>query len=380
MPRSLLFALAALSLIPQTSLAQNAAPNPSAPARPLIVTSPEVSADGKVTFRLKAADAKSVTLSSGSLLNAVGQKGPTQMVKDEAGVWSVTLGPVPPDLYDYAYVVDGVRIIDPVNPQLKTGLRSTSSVLSVGGKEPQFYEQRDVPHGTVETFWYKSKILGLPRRLTVYTPPGYGAGDQKYPVLYLLHGSGDHDASWVEFGRLNFLLDNLIAEGKAKPMIVVMPNGHIPEGAAAKSDLPGGIFGEEFLKEIVPLAEARYRIQADREQRAMAGLSMGAGQTSSIGLTHLELFSHIGLMSGSNREFEKTHGKLLGNSDESNKLLKLLWIGRGKLEDPAVAQELSDLLRERGIEHELHLSEFEHSWRTWRRDMYFELLPKLFQK
>jgi enterochelin esterase-like enzyme len=367
--------IALLALLVLGSAANAWAQRPAGPA----LVSPEVAADGKVTFRLKAADARGVTLSSGSLLNAIGQKAPLALVKDEAGVWSVTVGPVPPDLYDYAFVVDGVRNIDPANPQLKTGIRSTSSVVAVSGKEPLFCEQRDVPHGAVETVWYQSKVLGAPRRMTVYTPPGYASGTEKYPVLYLLHGSGDHDASWVEYGRVNFILDNLIAEKKARPMIVVMPNGHIPDGISAKSDLPGGLFGEELLKDIQPLAESRFRIQADREQRAMAGLSMGAGQTSSIGLTRLDLFSHIGLLSGGNRDFEKLHGKLLGNTDESNKLLKLLWIGRGKLEDPSVAQELSELLRERGIDHELHLSEFEHSWRTWRRDLYFELLPKLFK-
>ena len=213
---------------------------------------------------------------------------PAAMTKDETGVWSVTVGPLAPGLYDYGFSVDGMRVLDPGNPNPKAGLNLTTSLLLVPGEPPLIYEVRPVPHGTVTIHWYDSKSAGVTRRIYVYTPPGYGKGKAKYPVLYLLHGSGDDESGWTVVGRANLIMDNLLAERKAQPAIIVMPNGHVPRPAPLSADpaeraKAASVFESDLLKDILPLVEADYRVYQDTGHRAIAGLSMGAANPLASG-------------------------------------------------------------------------------------------------
>ncbi len=248
--------------------------------------STEVATDHRVTFRIYAPKADDVSVSGD-----FGRGGP--MTRDERGVWSVTVGPLTPDFYSYRFTVDGVRTVDPKNPMVKPGLTSLESMFLVPGDEADFEATRDVPHGEVRAAWYRSGTLGEMRWMHVYTPPGYEGGAEKYPVLYLLHGAGDDDAGWPTIGRAGFILDNLIAAGKAVPMLVVMPNGSLPRPPRLTRPAPGEApspevraamealqnrFTDELLKDVVPFVERTYCVNHGRENRAIAGLSMGGGQ------------------------------------------------------------------------------------------------------
>jgi enterochelin esterase-like enzyme len=349
---------------------------PQAPAP----VSSEVHPDRTITFRLSAPKASEVTV-SGEFA-----QGPQLMQKDDAGVWSVTVGPVEPEVYSYTFAVDGFRDIDPNNPNLKPGVRSSSSVLEVPGAQPQFYDPQPKPHGTVHINLYESKSLGMTRSVYVYTPPDYEKQKGKYPVLYLLHGSGDTESGWVTIGRANVILDNLLAEGKVKPMIVVMPFGHpqpsVGFGSISPSSSDRTAFTRDLLEDVMPMVEKMYRISARPETRAIAGLSMGGGQSLNIGLTHLELFHWIGVFSAGlprNGDPEQTFADLFANPSASNKKIKLLWIGIGR-QDPGFesAQKLSDLLHKHEIEHIFHPSEGKHAWTVWRHYL-SEFAPLLFK-
>lgn len=236
-----------------------AQPAPRPPARARII-SPEVLPDHRVTFRLPAPKANSVAV--------VGEfaKEPQPMVKDEAGLWSVTVGPLGPDIYSYNFSVDGFSTLDPNNQDLKESLRPTQSLLEVPGDKPVPYEARPVPHGAVSVHWYHSKSVGALRRIYVYTPPGYDAArGAKYPVLYLLHGSGDAENGWTWVGRANLIADNLLAERKARPAIIVMPFGHVFTASGAPG--PSNAFEQDLLKDVIPLVERHYRVAANREDR-----------------------------------------------------------------------------------------------------------------
>jgi len=354
-------------------------PPAAPPAKPQMVrvVSPEVRPDRTVTFRLRAPKASEVTVSGG-----FGK--PAAMTKDESGVWSVTLGPVAPGLYDYGFSVDGLRILDPSNPNPKAGLNLTTSLLLVPGEPPLIYEARPVPHGTVTIHWYDSKSAGVPRRIYVYTPPGYGKGKAKYPVLYLLHGAGDDESGWTVIGRANLIMDNLLAERKAKPAIIVMPNGHVPRQTPFSADpaeraKAAGVFENDLLKDIVPLVESNYRVYQDAGHRAIAGLSMGGGQSSSIGLNHPELFGYVGVYSaGLSREPEAAFKTLLEKKALSRKNLKLLWIGCGTQDGGFErAQQLSQWMTGHGTKNVWRPSEGGHTWPNWR--LYLsEFLPLLF--
>ena len=242
---------------------------------------------------------------------------PRPMKKGEKGVWELTLGPIDPGTYRYLFAVDGVLVSDPRNQAVSESNGNAWSVVHVPGSD--FMDTADVPHGAVARVYYRSSTLGRVRRMHVYTPPGYEAGAEKYPVLYLLHGAGDSDDSWTSVGRANFILDNLIAAKKAKPMIVVMPAGHtgpfsfIMATATAKDDRIGnGKFDDDFLKDILPYIETHYRVQADRPNRAIAGLSMGGSQTLNIAVSRPKDFSSIGVFSsgvvfGKVADWEKEH-------------------------------------------------------------------------
>jgi enterochelin esterase-like enzyme len=306
------------------------------------------------------------------------------MQKDENGVWTVTAGPLAPAIYSYSLTMDGVRNIDPSNPYLQTGARSSSSMFEIPGDKPATYDLRPVPHGTVHVNWYSSKALGVERMIYVYTPPGYEKGSAKYPVLYLLHGSGDTENGWVSIGRANLILDNLIADGKAKPMVVVMPYGDpLPSvGFGTPSGQPDrSLFSKDLLESALPFAESFYRISGRPEDRAIAGLSMGGGQALDIGFTHVDQFRWIGVFSMGLRGegAEERFKDAVADPAATNKKLKLFWIACGK-EDSLFpsAQNLNEFLEKSHVQHTFVPSEGAHWWRNWRS--YLEqFAPQLFR-
>jgi enterochelin esterase family protein len=335
-----------------------------------IPVSPEVHPDHTVTFRLFAPKASEVVLmGSPGILEAIQEPKPLQ--KDEKGVWSLTVGPLAPGFYTYGYAIDGgLRMPDPSNPDLELRRWGATSMFIVPGNEEAVFEERPVPRGTVHVNFYDSPNLKTPRMFYVYTPPGYEAGTRKYPVLYLLHGNGQIEASWTWTGKANVIMDNLIADGKAKPMIVVMPYGHIPREIKSAPDTPAPTADplaveKELLTGVRPLVESKYRALTDRGHRAIAGLSMGAGQSMSIGLHNLDLFSYIGAFSGGgNRtEWEKMDPSVL------NQKLKVLWLGCGT-EDKTVSfssiRSFSDMLTEEKVKHVFNPSGGGHSWPNWQ--------------
>ena len=262
---------------------------------------PRIHPDLRVTFQLKAPDAKKVQVVGNF---GLGKGGPWEMERGEDGVWTVTTPPVIPGFHYYTLSVDGVQVNDPASDTF-FGTGKPTSGIEIPEKGVDFYHAKDVPHGEVRSRWYKSKVTGQTRHIMVYTPPGYDADPKKrYPVLYLQHGGGEDETGWSRQGHVNFILDNLIAAGKAKPMIVVMEKGYATRaGAPAEPGRTrvggdGGAFEDVVLKDLIPMIDSTYRTIPHREQRAIAGLSMGAGQAMRIGLTHLDTFSAIGAFSG----------------------------------------------------------------------------------
>lgn len=330
--------------------------------------SPVVNPDRTVTFRIKAPKATEVKLGGDFLKQSLA------MTKGEEGVWSVTTEPLAPALYSYNFTVDGVRNIDPNNPYIKPGVRSTDSAFEVPADSPRAYDIRPVPHGTVHMHWYHSKAIDAPRSVWVYTPAGYESGSGKLPVLYLLHGSGDTENGWVTMGRANVILDNVIADGKAKPMIVVMPFGHPQPAVGVNRGVTGvndrALFEKDLLGDVIPLVEKTYRISGSADQRALAGLSMGGGQSLEIGLGHMDLFHWVGVFSSGLREGQTPEQRFpaaLADVAATNKNLKLFWIACGT-SDPgyAGAQNLDKVLTEKGIRHSFTASEGAHTWRVWQ--------------
>ncbi|MCX6307743.1 MAG: alpha/beta hydrolase-fold protein [Bacteroidia bacterium] len=257
------------------------------------LVSPEIQSDNKITFRLYAPNSDSV-----SLIGDWKSEGEARvhLVKDETGLWSATIGPLKPEVYGYTFNVDGVTVIDPSNPLIKRNVKKNTSLLIVSGDESDLYSVKDVPHGTLSKVWYESPSLKLTRRMYVYTPPGYEKNTKKkYPVLYLLHGSGGDEDAWTQQGKAPDILDNLIALGKAKSMIVVMTNGNAKQAAeygfapvtpkpeVVVPDAPrvyeAGPFEASLVKDVVPYIENHYRVLKDKNSRAIAGLSMGGAQT-----------------------------------------------------------------------------------------------------
>lgn len=335
---------------------------------------PVVSPDGKVTFSLAAPKASEV------FLGGDWAGGRTPMVKDEKGNWTATLE-LRPQIYSYVFFVDGVRTVDPSNTQLKAGRLSIASSVEVPGATPKLWEMRDVPHGDITTITYRSTAAEDQRRVVVYTPPGYSPDQAaKLPVLYLLHGNGEIESSWVQYGRANLIADNLLAEGKMKPMVIVMPKGHaykpdetVPEGAQ-----PTNHFKQDLLETIMPLVEKRFRIKTDQQNRAIMGLSMGGIQSFSIGLRQLDLFSYIGIFSAGGRDAELI-GQLAANPESANKKIKMLWIACGRFDRGFDGvQNLNDDLMEAGIHHTFKPTDGGHDWINWREYL-AEALPLLFQ-
>jgi enterochelin esterase-like enzyme len=369
------------------------------------VVSPEIHADRHVTFRLAAPGARTVELRSpgdipGSL--AAGGRGlsPFPLTRGAGDVWEVTVGPVPAGAYRYVFSVDGVQVADPRNPATSQTNTTVYSLVVVPGSD--VFDTRDVPHGAVASVLYDSKTLGGIRRMHVYTPPGYENGRDRYPVLYLLHGAGDVDASWATVGRAGIILDNLIASRKAKPMIVVMPAGHVVgAGAALGGPVPagpgGGIFFgadpfvKDFVADVKPYVEAHYRLLGDRPNRAIAGLSMGGLQTLNIAVPHLSQFAYIGVFSsgllrGAQPAGQTPFGQAWAAENAAalddaaaKRGLKLLWFGTGK-DDPLLetTKNTVALLEKHGFAPVFVESEGGHTWLNWR-DYLSEFAPLLFR-
>ncbi len=333
-----------------------------------VPVSPEIHPDRSVTFRLFAPKASEVILMGSPGILEFTRK-PLPLQKDENGVWSLTVGPLPAGFYTYGYAIDrGLRMPDPSNADVELRRWGNTSMFIVPGAEKAPFEERAVPHGSVHVDFYDSSNLGVPRMFYVYTPPGYETSRLKYPVLYLLHGNGQTEASWTWTGHANVILDNLLADGKVKPMIVVMPYGHVPR--AIKPDRPAGaavgdgqVIEKELLTAIKPEVEKKYRVLLDRNHRAIAGLSMGAAQSWSIGLHNLDQFAYIGAFSGGGNlaQWEKADSAML------NKKLKVLWLGCGT-EDavyPSV-KAMDDLLTQKNVKHVFNPSGAGHSWPNWQ--------------
>ncbi len=335
----------AATLLSQAVLAATAVAQPPGrgPGTPQVV-SPQVAADRKVTFRIRAPKAESVKL-TGSDIPGNGQE--ATLKKDDNGVWEGTLGPIDAGAYRYRFNVDGVPVIDPRNPTTSESNNNVWSLVYVPGSE--FMDTKDVPHGAVAAVTYYSKSLGKFRRMHVYTPPGYDTGDARYAVFYLLHGAGDSDDSWASVGRAGFILDNLIAAKKANPMLVVMPAGHTSAfgfGARGGAGRPAvDAFAQDFTSDIMPYVEKTYRVSTERQHRAIAGLSMGGAQTLNVAIPHLDKFAYMGVYSSgvfgiaggrggapkakAGPSWEEQHKAALDDADRKNGL-KLVWFATGK--------------------------------------------------
>ncbi|MBL7152694.1 MAG: esterase [Phycisphaerae bacterium] len=338
------------------------------------LVSPEVHSDRRVTFRVRATKATNVGV------NVQFARGLQGMTKGEGGVWSVTLGPAEPDIYEYSFVVDGLTVSDQANAWVKVWQGATKNLVEVPGAEPMFFSEQDVEHGTVHIHRYRSKSLGVTRGLYVYTPPGYEtSGKTKYPVLYLLHGMGDTEDAWTGVGRANVIADNLIAKGKARPMLIVMPYGHTPKTPPDMRSIGRyGAFEKDLIEDVVPYIQKSYRVSADRKNRAIAGLSMGGGQSLTVGLGNLELFGWVGAYSSAVPRGEELDG-LLAQPKSVNKQLGLLWVGCGKNDFLFEANKrFIERLKTDDINHVAHISEGGHEWRVWRRYLN-EFLPLLFE-
>ena len=335
------------------------------PPRDTLV-SPEIQSDKRVTFRVRAPNAHRVTLFGAWM--PIGSEEP--MTKDTEGVWSVTVGPLAPNGYLYTFNIDGVTVADPINPDVKLRQRTSASLLEVPASPAAPWDVADVPHGSVEVNWLKSRVIGDTRQVFVYLPPGYDKQKSRYPVLYLFHGSGDVAASWTQAGKANLILDSLIAAKKAVPMIVVMPLGHaVPFGSAPEIQAKNPpLFEEYLLKEILPWAESKYRVAPGRRNRAIAGLSMGGGESSNIGFAHLDLFSAIGVFSSSGgADFATRHKAVISDAKAVNAKLSLFWLAMGK-QDAGYARgkQFADLLEQNGIRHDWVETEGGHVWAVWR--------------
>jgi enterochelin esterase family protein len=365
--------------------------------------SPVVGEDGRVTVALRAPKAQEVKITSGELTRVVGAEG-LKMTRGDDGTWSATFGPVPPGIYDFAFDVDGVRVTDPLSTNVFGNRSGSRGYIEVPGPKgaPRIDEWRDVPHGTVTTHWYPSKATGTRRRVHIYLPPTPPGGWTGYPalaavpqapllpVVYLLHGSGDDDRHWSLLGQANVIADNLIAEKKMRPAIIVMPEGH-PAGARPEASRDAEerkrysaenlrLFENDLLEDVIPLVEANYLVSREPADRALVGLSMGGRQSLTVGLKHADKFAYIGCFSGGIPGDDEAVAKLQADPKAFNARNKLLWIGIGKDDGALPAnRDFDALLTKAGIRHEYVETEGAHTWSVWRGYL-AEFLPKLFRE
>jgi enterochelin esterase-like enzyme len=353
---------------------------------PPAVQSPDVHADGTVTFRLRAPAAQKVSV------NIEGKKESLPMQKDQQGVWSATSAALAPDLYGYSFDADGIHIVDPSNTAIKPNLLSLSNVVHVPGASTLPWEPSDIPHGAVHHHFYKSNIVGDNRDYYVYTPPGYDpAGQTRYPVLYLLHGYSDDASGWTAVGKANLILDSLIAEKKAKPMIIVMPLGYGAPEIVQRTPTFGAPFRNAELREknftrfrsalideVIPAVEQAYKIDSSRDSRAIAGLSMGGAESLFTGLNRLDKFSWISAFSsgGLGEDLAASFPQL---SEAANQQLHLLWVACGT-EDNLITfnRKLVDFLKSKKIRVTQIETPGMHTWMVWRRNL-ITVAPLLFQ-
>jgi enterochelin esterase-like enzyme len=350
----------------------------------------EYGENGSVTFHMFAPAAKTVEL-IGEIVTVSGRDS-IPMARDAKGVWSATVSKVRPELSSYLYMVDGAPVMDQRNPGAKVGPRGGSNRIYMP-RSPDFYAAQNVPHGKVEINWHTSTLLKETRPVWIYTPPGYATETSaRYPVMFLLHGSGDLENGWVDDGRANFILDNLIASKKARPMIIVMPQGHIYRDRQVDREKNNDSIEQVLVRELIPFVDANYRTLADRNSRAIVGLSMGGGQTLRFGLQNMDRFAWVvGLSPAimySPAELEKMFAALIANPKESNQTLRLLMIRCGTKDHLLNASDnFTKFLTEHGIQHKYERTDYEglwpgrkddHTWPIWRMDLH-AVAPLLFQ-
>lgn len=329
--------------------------------------SPVVHEDGRVTFRFKASQARKVeVVTQFTQGNQTMTAGPDEF-------WSVTLGPATPDLYPYHFVVDGISVADPLNPDVFPNEKFKSSLVDIPADPPAVHAIRDVPHGEVTYAFYFSKLLNCSRPLVIYTPPGYRGSTESYPVLYLVSGTTDTEETWVKAGRANFILDNLLAERKAVPMILVMPYGNMLSGTPPPSSREAAAmyqkFSEELVSGIFPYVESQYRVRPGREHRAIAGFSRGGGQSLFTGFLHPDKFAWIGSYSAylTPEVFTNFFAPLADHADATNEQLKLLWLGVGKQDFLyKQAMEFEQFLTAKSLRHTSLVTEGGHTWMNAR--------------
>lgn len=360
------------------------------------IVSPEVKEDNSIIFRFQAPDAKAVKI-SGDWMPAQGwTPGSEAMTKDDKGIWSYTTAALTSDLYSYSFNVDGIKTTDPNNVYVIRDVATVTNVFIVGGGKGDLYKVNAVPHGTVTRRWYDSPGNKMTRRITIYTPSGYETGKEKLPVLYLLHGMGGDEEAWIALGRTSQILDNLIAQGKAKPMIVVMTNGNVAQEAAPGESslnmykpsfqLPNTMDGkfEETFSDVIKFVESNYRVKAEKSGRAIAGLSMGGFHSLHISHFYPNTFDYVGLFSAAIVPNEKATSKVYENIDASLKTqlkngYKLYWIGIGKTD--FLYKNVTDYrakLDGMGMKYTYRESEGGHTWTNWR--VYLsEFVPLLFK-
>jgi enterochelin esterase-like enzyme len=360
------------------TFAQAPPPGQPAPSNAPNAQYPRINPDNTVTFRIRADDAMSVRITT---------LGPYDLVKGEDGFWTVTTKPLAPGFYYYAVNVDGFTTTDP-GSQAFFGYNRYGSAVEVPGSESDFFAPKDVPHGSVRQVWYFSKSTGAGgawRRVFVYTPPGYEAnGNTRYPVLYLQHGAGENETSWMNQWHANFILDNAIAVGKIKPMIIVNENGLPPPGEFGRGAAPaagrgrgGALIGNRFAEfeavvsnDLIPFIDRTFRTIPSRDQRALAGLSMGGAQTMRIGLDHTELFGSLGLFSPAigNLDPAADYDGKLADAAAINKSVTLLWIGIGREDSLYAGVKAShENLEKAGIRHVWWETDGAHVWTVWRK-------------
>ena len=342
---------------------------------------PKVHSDLRVTFRVAAPAAQKVQLQPGGNDNGLG-KGPIDMTRDEKGVWTVTTPPAVPGFHYYWFLIDGFAANDPGSETYFGWNRQTSGIEIPDRVD--FYEAKNVPHGEIRSRWYFSKVTQQWRRAYVYTPPDYDSNVKaRYPVLYLQHGSGESERGWSTQGRAHFILDNLIAAKSAVPMIVVMENGMVAKEPSAPAGGRGNeAFGKVVVQDLVPMIDATYRTKADRVNRAIAGLSMGAGHAMQIGLTNMDLFAWVGSFSGGMRDFNvsTSFGGAFADAAAFQKKMRLLWIGAGRAETAMfdAGRKASESLKQAGIPAVFFECAFAHEWQTWRYSLH-DFAPRLFR-
>jgi enterochelin esterase family protein len=348
------------------------------------VNSPEVHDDHTVTFRLKAPNAQKVVLPTGAIYTAnnLGSE-PLPFTKGADGIWTLTIGPLKPDMYAYHFNVDGVQIPDPSNTYAAFTAMPPYSELIVHADGPAYYDAKNIPHGNVTRHIYHSDVTNGEREIYVYTPPGYDP-IKEYPVLYLAGGSGELPSNWVFDGRVNFIMDNLLAEGKVKPMIIAIPNNQVVHRNHPKhAELTFDIFEKEMRNHVIPLIDNIYKTIRSPKGRAISGLSMGGRHSMFVGFRSLDLFANFGILSAGDNEPETSLKNFL-TDPKVNEKVDYLFVGQGTMEASGFfnrrCQALHDALNNHNIKHEYYIGgSGGHDWGTWRHLLYYRFLPNLWR-